>query len=84
MTKLPSEVVLEAVDEIPAPMSVIAQLAENAGAKDGVALVKGLVSEGRLVMIGEKKNARYCTARALEVARARNAKRRAPTRVIQG
>lgn len=56
----PSSWVLKAVAEFPATKNTLAGVAEHHGAKDGSAVVDGLVSERRLVMIGEKKAARYC------------------------
>lgn len=57
---LPSAWVLRAVSEFPATRNTLAGIAERHGAKDGSAVVDGLVGEGRLVMIGEKRASRYC------------------------
>lgn len=56
----PSGYVLKAVSEFPATKLTLAGIAEHHGAVNGEAVVEGLVGEGRLVMIGEKKGARYC------------------------
>lgn len=56
----PSGWVLKAVATFPATRNTLAGVAERHGAKDGDAVVDGLISEGRLVMIGEKRAARYC------------------------
>ena len=56
----PSGWVLKAVATFPATRLTLAGIAERHGAKDGDAVVDGLLSEGRLVMIGEKRASRYC------------------------
>lgn len=56
---LPSTWVLKAVATFPATRITLAGIAENHGAKNGDAVVDGLLSEGRLVMLGEGKGARY-------------------------
>lgn len=56
----PSGYVLKAVSEFPATKVTLAGIAEHHGALDGEAVVDGLISERRLVMIGERKAARYC------------------------
>lgn len=57
---LPSAWVLRAVSEFPATKNTLAGIAERHGAINGDAVVDGLVSERRLVMIGEKRATRYC------------------------
>ncbi len=82
--KLPSQVVLEGVSEFPSTRLVLATLAERAGAKDGSAVVTGLVGEGRLVMIGNKKMARYGTpAQARAIANPPKAKPK-KVRILRG
>jgi len=56
----PSQWVLRAVAIFPATRAVLETLAERHGAKSGQAVVDGLLSEGRLVMLGERRAARYC------------------------
>jgi hypothetical protein len=56
----PSGYVLKAVSEFPATKVTLAGIAVHHGALDGEAVVDGLISERRLVMIGERKAARYC------------------------
>lgn len=56
----PSGYVLKAVSEFPATKLTLAGIAERHGAISGEAVVDGLLSERRLVMIGERKAARYC------------------------
>lgn len=56
---LPGTWVLKAVSEIPATRRVLETLAEIHGAKDGKAVVDELIAAGKLVMIGERKGARY-------------------------
>lgn len=55
----PSGYVLKAVAEFPATRNTLCGIAERHGAKDGFAVVDGLISEGRLVMLGKNKGARY-------------------------
>ena len=57
---LPSVWVLRAVREFPATKTTLAGIAERHGAIDGEAVVDGLVSERRMVMIGDRRGARYC------------------------
>ncbi len=56
---LPSAWVLRAVSDFPATRLTLETLAERHGAKSGKGVVDGLISEGRLVMIGERRGARY-------------------------
>jgi hypothetical protein len=56
---LPRNWVLKTVEEFPATRLVLETIAEHHGARNGKVVVNKLIDAGKLVMIGDKRGARY-------------------------